>query len=166
METKVCARCGLEKELKEFHKVKSGRKGRHNWCKECARLGLSEYATKNRIEWKSWFESQYGKHPKCQICGRELSFQTGREGRNTVYFDHSNGGLESIKDSPSIWYARHVCNARNQKLWDECRFGILCCVCNHSLPTEGREWWMEKALQYIKRQGDNEPLEPEGSRSK
>jgi hypothetical protein len=35
MTTKICSKCGIEKELSEFYKNKTRKDGYHNWCKKC-----------------------------------------------------------------------------------------------------------------------------------
>lgn len=44
METKICKKCGVEKELNEFHKHKDGIKGVADTCKDCRKL----YYLKNK----------------------------------------------------------------------------------------------------------------------
>ena len=47
MQTKICARCGIEKPIEEFRKYYGGRKGRYTYCKECERI---EQRRKNLIK--------------------------------------------------------------------------------------------------------------------
>ena len=51
--TKKCTKCGIEKEISEFHKQKSGKHGRRNVCKLCRTKfyyeNVDEILKKNRV---------------------------------------------------------------------------------------------------------------------
>lgn len=59
-------------------------------------------------------------------------------------------GKEPIDHHPNSWLRRHPYNEKNKKVWDECKFGMLCLQCNRALPTLNRIEWLEKALAYAK----------------
>jgi len=48
METKVCSKCGKEKEFSEFNKQKLGKYGLRGHCRECQRVCTKEYKSKNK----------------------------------------------------------------------------------------------------------------------
>jgi hypothetical protein len=49
LETKVCNKCGIEKELKEFHKKKGGRQGVKAQCKTCVKTPTKSKPEKTTI---------------------------------------------------------------------------------------------------------------------
>jgi 5-methylcytosine-specific restriction endonuclease McrA len=57
METKICSKCGIEKELTEFNAQKQGKYGKRSYCRECQRQMAKEYkstdhAKELRRAWK------------------------------------------------------------------------------------------------------------------
>lgn len=127
---KRCSRCGDVKPLDEFHRQKTGKKGRHSWCKLCFnayhivhRGGTSE--SKQRQNYKR----RYGITPEtvrqmiaeqnnqCPICGVKLMNQY------RVDHDHKNGGVR----------------------------GILCHRCNLLIAGVDDADFLDKALVYLAR---------------
>ena len=47
MTTKICSKCGLEKDLDEFGNLKSSKDGKLSRCKECTKEYMKEYQRKN-----------------------------------------------------------------------------------------------------------------------
>ena len=47
MISKVCSKCGEEKELSEFHIKKSMKDGRNPTCKDCRKMESEKYYDKN-----------------------------------------------------------------------------------------------------------------------
>lgn len=45
--TKTCTKCGIEKELSEFHRSKNGRLGRASKCAKCSLINHAEYYAQN-----------------------------------------------------------------------------------------------------------------------
>lgn len=54
METKICSKCGLEKELTEFHKCSKGKDGFKCICKSCISINNKLNIEKNRERSKKW----------------------------------------------------------------------------------------------------------------
>lgn len=48
MKTKICTKCGIEKELSEFYKDKSKPDGHRPNCKECIKIYKKNYRDKNK----------------------------------------------------------------------------------------------------------------------
>jgi len=59
MLTKICTKCGIEKSLSEFHKLKFGKYGVNSVCKECIKLKNPQ----NKIR----IENYYKKYPWLQV---------------------------------------------------------------------------------------------------
>lgn len=161
---KKCSKCGKSKPRAMFNKDSSLKDGLRTCCKLCARKSTREHYFKNRrrlikqsIErqkrnkkaWSEFFDEEYGTNPRCQINGEQLSW-FGKDGNNTVRWDHRNG-KSAIPYPPANFLAVRPCTPKNQEIWRSCDFGILCNVCNQFLPTEDREQWMKKAMNYVER---------------
>lgn len=61
METKICNKCGEEKELSEFYKHKAGRYGVVAVCKNCKSLYRRNYSKSNREKIKSYRDANRDK---------------------------------------------------------------------------------------------------------
>jgi len=51
--------------------------------------------------WRDYFPKT-----SCQVCGKELIFGSKNK-KESIHFDHKNGGKEIIKGSPNHWLRRH-----------------------------------------------------------
>lgn len=110
-----------------------------------------EYKKKCVQEWTLYFIERYGEYPKCEICGKTLTWKT--DAPNKVHFDHRYNNEVSIKNVPFQWVANHICSEKNRKIWLSCDFGILCTNCNLRLPTKDRLKFLCNIFKYIL--GDN-----------
>ena len=54
METKVCTKCGEEKPLSEFYRLKSSKDGRRSACKKCSNESDLQYRLANPERRKVW----------------------------------------------------------------------------------------------------------------
>ncbi len=79
MNKKVCIKCGLEKELAEFHKKSSAKDGHRSDCKECCSIYSKEYRTINHEKIKKL---------KCDYytCNREKIITKSKDYRNKNYY--------------------------------------------------------------------------------
>lgn len=98
--------------------------------------------------WKSYFMKKYGENPKCEICNKQLQWYRKNGSHNTVYLDHSSEAT-FIKKTPSEWYRSHPCTKENIAKLEKTIRGILCCKCNHYLPTKNRIHWLNCVTEYI-----------------
>ena len=145
---KVCSRNydreysrGKGKELKKKYSKRYSEKN-----KEKVREKFKVWSN-NLIIWANYFMIKYGDNPFCSICNKQL-YWVHADKRHRVYFDHRNGGKEKIK-SPSTFYYGNKFNEETRELWESCKFGILCCGCNLTLPTKLRKEWLQKVTDYI-----------------
>lgn len=133
MDTKICTKCGHEKDVEDFRwkKRPNGYK-RDSHCKPCLMEGVQAGKRKHSLKWKSWFKKIYGEIPYCECCGKELEYgfrETGRKPNpKTARFDHIKDC--HIKGSPLNWIGCRAFNEKNKELWLECDFHILCNQCN------------------------------------
>ena len=161
MKTKICCNCKIEKSIEEFNKNNISRDKHSYWCRKCSNLyntiyhkkhkenlkkKCNEYGNKIRNSWIGIIPEQ----TKCQICGRTIYFNK-KNSNDAIHFDHKNG-KHSYIIRPTNWLARHKNNKANIKIWMDCDFGMLCGVCNRSLPTKNRKNFIKKVIKYI---GDN-----------
>jgi len=161
-----CNSCGTMKSLSEYYKDISCKSGYKEICKTCVsqkfkqyylknkmkmNIQMREWRKKNNIQWKNWFEQKYGKNPKCEVCGKLLSWKTKNRNK-MVNLDHRGNKTKIIK-SPSYWTWMHKCDVRNKQIFLSCNFGILCKACNRNLPTDNRKNWLKNVIKYTF--GDN-----------
>lgn len=96
--------------------------------------------------WRRLFRKMYGEHPICEICGKELSWNTNSRSVK-VHFDHRHGEGRVIKISPGTWLGHHSCTREAWRVWKAEGFGILCFRCNCFFPTDPRK--RKKLIQSI-----------------
>lgn len=116
--TKVCRRCGTEKELEKFHKQPTGPMGRHSWCSECANAYYRATRTKpataaQRTKWNlnrryrlslTEFQAMRVRQGNlCAICEEPMA-------RPKVDHDHVTGEVRGL--------LCHKCNLRLSGLED------------------------------------------------
>ncbi len=167
IDSKMCPKCDTTKSAQEFYTSSCHSDNLSSWCKTCVinskrternnnkekyrTLDHNRYIV-NREAWLIFFIKYYGNSPICQICSKELTWQSTTNGNahNTVNWDHRNEYSASVTMVPSSWLNSHICNNSNQATWLSFDFGILCGSCNQFLPTNKREEWLEKALEYTR----------------
>lgn len=125
----ACAKCDAVKPLEEFHRHKTGRNGRHSWCKSCCNAYYRvnrkrNYTPEQKRRWQ--LATRYGMTPAqveamtakqdgmCAICGK-------RTEALVVDHCHTSGVVR----------------------------GMLCHACNIMLPALERKEWKERATQYL-----------------
>lgn len=123
--------------------------------KEKRKIQHKEYYQKNIIKWQKYYQAKLklweGYIPKksnCQICGRSIYFNQNCI-EKAIHFDHKNENI-LIKKNPTIWLSQYECSLENRKIWEECKFGMLCNRCNGYLPTKNRLKILNNLIQYIK----------------
>jgi hypothetical protein len=154
---KVCCKCNLLKDIKEFYSNKS-RPDRHSsYCIKCQlnyyqnnkqrqHLRSTKYKKAYIQDWISFFKNHYGT-PKCEVCGVALKWIGNKN--TSVHFDHRNEGKETITIAPKQWIMRRPHNEETKLEWLSCQFGILCGTCNFRLPTDNRKEWLKNVENYI-----------------
>lgn len=104
---------------------------------------ILNYQKRNLDSWRPYFD----KRVSCEICGRKVKFSSGVS-RDSIHFDHRNGGNEAIKGIPMTWFRGHLRTDKNEKILESCNFGILCFRCNKFLPTKDRGKWLKNVNRY------------------
>jgi hypothetical protein len=97
---------------------------------------------KQLISWEGYIP----KETKCQCCKKEIYFNK-QNIRNAIHFDHKNEN-PIIKGCPTSWLKSHKRNVKNQKIWESCKFGMLCNSCNRFLPTKNRKEFIINIIKY------------------
>jgi len=95
---------------------------------------------------KSW-ESYIPKETICEICGKKIFFCKSNIGE-AICFDHKHENC-AIKVGPTLWLSRHHMTKENKKIWESCKFGFLCGMCNSCLPSKNRKEWLKKVNVYV-----------------
>lgn len=129
MSTKVCTKCGVEKNLEEFHRQPSGPQGRHSWCRRCFNAYKKRNVTPTAETKRRWnLRTRYDLAPqdvetllerqqhRCAVC--DVSLTSYR-----IDHDHKTGAVR----------------------------GILCHRCNLLLAGLEDEDFMRKARAYLAR---------------
>jgi hypothetical protein len=156
---KTCSKCGKLKPSADF-RIRRGFILR-SWCKECeslyakspnsvvARRSSSKNRRNTKINvWREYLKIIYGIHPKCGVCGMELTWGHGNQ-HDSVVLDHRMNGKEPICEGFYTWASDHECSDENKKLFIESNFGILCRSCNWRIPTVGRMEWLKSIEKYL-----------------
>jgi hypothetical protein len=149
MEKFKCNKCLQFKYETEFNKSNTTKRPVQHTCKICLKPISSKYYKENKellykksrkfrkkyiAQWYAWLKVEYGNPVHCEICNKELFFDSGNK-RQRPHFDHKRGGKELIGSPPSAIYALKITEKRKD-LFRKCNFGILCDDCNKFLPTD------------------------------
>jgi hypothetical protein len=151
----ICSICKKSKPETEFY-ARKGSKGIWCRCKSCEKVRRTKYRGnyyyyhKVKGQWLPYLKTKYGNPPKCQCCGKKLSWTT-KVRILMVHLDHQNGGEELIKRTPMSWVGKNRFCEKNTKIFELCDFGVLCHSCNKSLPTKNRAMWLKSVTDYIYR---------------
>ena len=70
METKVCTKCGVEKQINDFSPRKGVKSGRKSWCKECRNKSKRDKNAKRRLENPPKVRFYNDTHAECTKCGK------------------------------------------------------------------------------------------------
>lgn len=139
---KICTECGIEKELKEFHKDAGKKCGYKSKCKVCSRKTQKEWENNNKDKRRKYrLKGEYGITPeyfeyllnkqigKCAICGTSQC-STGR--RFAVDHCHKTGKVR----------------------------GLLCQACNTGLGKfDDNLNNLEAAIKYLKSKDNSDEVE-------
>jgi len=126
MQTKICTKCGIEKDITEFYSEKSGKFGVKALCKECKRKWSKEYNQKQEIK---KHQKKYDQSDVRKKAHKEYTFSdAGKENKKKWYNEHRwCKTLESIK---------YRCNNINCEIYN--RYGgrgIKCLITAEELKT-------------------------------
>jgi 5-methylcytosine-specific restriction endonuclease McrA len=128
------------------HKINECKK---QWCKKNREHMRIHINAKRAKYMKSW-EGLIPKETKCQICGRKIYFNKPiKRPSESIHFDHRLEGKELIKEHPGGWLRAHPRNSKNERLWKQSNFGMLCRSCNGFLLTRNRKTMLLKIIKYV-----------------
>ena len=108
---------------------------------------LNEITVKKHYAYTETWKGYIPEMTQCQMCGVDIFFHKQNQ-NNAIHFDHRKSGTESIK-SPMAWLSGNKRTPKNQKIWEECNFGMLCGNCNKRLPTIDRKKFLLDAIKYV-----------------
>jgi hypothetical protein len=89
------------------------------------------------------WEGYIPKETICQICGKPIFFNQNNI-ENAIHFDHKDE-FAPIKCTPTLWLSTNRRTAETEKIFEACKFGMLCRRCNRLLPTKNRN----KVINYL-----------------
>jgi hypothetical protein len=112
--------------------------------KDKFRINKINQRDKNIESWKIIIPEE----TKCQVCNEVIYFNR-KDFKQSINFDHKTG-REKIKGSPMAWLRENKYNETNKKIWESCKFGMLCYRCNQLIPTGDRFEWLDKLETYVK----------------
>jgi uncharacterized protein (DUF983 family) len=155
--SKLCSKCKEWKLFADYNKSVKSPGGVQSRCRECikhyTKKGYQTLEMTHKVrhrymsDWANFFEQEYGNNPQCSVCNTPLSYHRDDE-LPTVVFDHRVGN-ELIQGSPSAFCRTHPRNDEHVATWKSCDFGILCRQCNAALPTQGRQEWLDRVIEYM-----------------
>jgi hypothetical protein len=144
---KKCSKCNKELNLEEFRKIY--RTGRYqSWCRSCEKIDNNSRQKRHYRKNLSTWDRIIPRETKCQCCGKDIYFSTGKR-ESSICFDHRSSGFEMIKENPTQWLMKHPWSEKNQWIFESCGFGMLCGKCNRAIPTNNRKQWLEDVTRYI-----------------
>ena len=132
---KICSRCKIEQDVREFRKHKSTKDRLNSHCRSCERLSTKQWRLNNlhkktAQEWRYNLKRNYGITPK--------DYETLLSNQNNVC------GICKLK-----------CISGRKLAVDHCHYtgkirGLLCCNCNRGLGLFKHDISiLDNALQYI-----------------
>lgn len=142
---------GKKYRLKHRDKLLAYQKEHYRTHKEMYRKSQNEWRKCNIKQYIKAMKSWEGFIPKetiCQVCGKAIYFNN-RNHNTSIHFDHRRGN-EAITGSPARWLRDRKRTPESEAIWKSCDFGMLCQGCNRSLPTNNRQEFLLKALEYSK----------------
>jgi hypothetical protein len=114
METKICSKCGVEKEVCEFNKKsvsKNGIQYYKSWCKICQSEGEKLRRIKNPDEYKIWYDKNREDRNKWRI----KYYQTNKEKiltQNKKYVGNNRINRKKKYNEDSLFKIRHILSCR------------------------------------------------------
>ena len=126
MDTKICSKCGEEKEIEKFVKDKNKKDGYRSYCKECE--NLKRRKTPIKLKAKEGFKI-------CAKCNKELLLECFNK-RNGKYFSYCK---KCEKEYNNNRY-KHICIDSNKEYKSGKKDSIRCKECNSKiLAQRGKE---------------------------
>lgn len=120
METKVCSKCGKEKETCEFRKRKDSKDGFRSECKECSYLIWKKYRDKNSELIKNKKKDDYIKNRK-KILDRVKKYR--KENIDIIREKDKIRSKKKYKNNPEIYQSYYNKNKEfileYKKIWSE-----------------------------------------------
>jgi hypothetical protein len=119
MENKVCSKCGIEKEVCQFHKWKYGPDGYKRECKECRKLETKTYYSNNNEKVKLRVNKYRKSNPDKVKEVRTRIYERDRERIlmvNKLYRENNrekrNEYTRNRKSTDPIFKLKHLMNSR------------------------------------------------------
>jgi len=98
MQTKVCTKCGEEKELTEFYKKKDGKFGVASFCKVCANAYYKQYYQENRESLIEYQKHYHQKNRESKLQYHRQYYQKNRESLSGYYRQYRQENREARRE--------------------------------------------------------------------
>ncbi len=82
---KQCTKCGVEKNLEEFHKRKDTKDGRKSRCRDCMNVSSKKYREDNPEKFIKHYEYEPNAIKKCTVCREEKLASEFPKNKNAKY---------------------------------------------------------------------------------
>jgi hypothetical protein len=158
MKTKICTKCGIKKEISEFHKLKNGKFGVHSTCKSCRNQYMKDYQKENKEQIKKYMKEHRSERnhnkkiwDKEHLTERRMYKEKNREKSKNQYLIKTYGitleqynqmlieqnGVCAIcgqKETRKSKYNKYTLSVDHNHKTGKVR-GLLCHGCNNCLGT-------------------------------
>lgn len=101
METKICSKCNIEKDVCEYHKDKNKKDGLNRYCKLCAINHSKEYYEKNK-------EKISSKHKNYKLEYNKEYREKNKEKEKERFKKYYYNNLDKIKERRKLYYDNNL----------------------------------------------------------
>lgn len=164
---KICSRCGLPKDLKEFCKHRSRKDGHSGICRGCSKIVKAEYRSKNPDKIKAYSSRYYSAH-KDRENAKARVYRKANPERFKAYEREQHYGLRDAEfkrlleaQSNSCAVCEFVFTTEGSKEEaanvDHCHTtgevrGLLCAKCNKAIGLfKDSPVLLERAAEYLQK---------------
>ena len=122
--TKICSKCGIEKDLEQFNKQKQGKSGRRATCRECqkkenAEYRHSEHGKKKRNDWRKTekgreCEARYKNSPKTKEKMHTYHISEEYKAQRCIRVDKERFGGNRLNALKRDSYKCVICGSTNK----------------------------------------------------
>ena len=107
METKICCKCNVKKEITEFPKDKSKKDGLYSYCKKCVISKSNNYKLKNPEKLKESKQKEYKKNIKKYKLSQKKFKENNPKYQNEYNKEYYLSNSEKIKEKVCYYYSNN-----------------------------------------------------------
>ena len=102
LDAKICCKCGLLKQLTDFHVLKSRLDGRKSYCKSCVKIESAE---------------RYKENPEKRKHVNKVWRESNPKRMDAARVDWASNNKARLKASAAAWYRRGIASGRDMSAW-------------------------------------------------